>query len=74
MSDEEDSETARMTRTPIPPDYIGDSIYIKEGNWQGAAILYLDNGTGAHNSIVIEQEQLEAIVRFTRRMGWEVNP
>lgn len=42
--------------------YLGDSVYIRmEGN---RAVIYLDNGLGPKNEIVLEEEVVDELLRF----------
>jgi hypothetical protein len=41
---------------PPPATYLGDSVYVRYEGWGTAIRLYLDNGSGAHTTIVLEPE------------------
>lgn len=48
-------------------EYLGDSCY---GEYlpDGSIRLYLDNGMGEHNEIIMEPQVLDALNRFRERM------
>lgn len=50
---------------PNRKEYLGDSVYADIEN--GAIKLYLDNGYGEHNIIVLELEVYENLVKYVDR-------
>jgi hypothetical protein len=50
-----------------PTMYLGDSVYVRPWNIDPEClVLYLDNGEGPHNEIVLEPEVLEEFIRYER--------
>jgi len=47
-------------------EYLGDSVYVEFNGW--AIVLTTENGEGASNTIVLEQETYEALTRYVERI------
>lgn len=47
-------------------DYLGDSVYADFQH--GQVFLTTENGMGASNTIVLEPEVCEALIRYLKRM------
>lgn len=49
-------------------DYLGDSVYAESDNV--GIKLTTDNGMGPSNTIILEVETLEALIRWCQRHGY----
>ena len=47
-------------------DYLGDSVYAEI--FDGQLVLTTENGEGPNNTIILEREVYESLVRFVGRM------
>jgi hypothetical protein len=57
-------------RDKIEKDYAGDGVYMDD---EGHAMrLTTEDGISVQNTIVIERLELEAIIRYAKRMRWEL--
>jgi len=45
-------------------EYLGDSVYIEQGSFQGEVILTTDNGLGPSNTIVMDPNVVEAFLKY----------
>lgn len=60
-----------MYRT-IGKDYLGDSVYIEDDSRDPSMIcLTTDNGTGPEETIYLEREIIEALMRYAKRKWGE---
>ena len=49
--------------------YLGDSVYIEEGNFFGQLKLTTDNGLGPSNEIFLEPEVLQQLIQYAKADG-----
>jgi len=51
----------------IQKDYIGDGVYVKEGNYIGEIIIYTFDGITELNHIYFEPEMVDTLKRVADR-------
>ena len=57
-------------RDKIAKDQAGDGVYMDDEGF--AKRLTTEDVVAVQNTIVIEKLELEAIIRYAKRMGWEI--
>jgi hypothetical protein len=50
--------------------YLGDSVYAKFND--GCFILYLDNGEGAYNEIILEPDMIESLTNYADSVAEQI--
>jgi len=51
----------------IQKDYIGDGVYVKEGNYIGEIIIYTSDGITESNHICFEPGMVDTLKRVAER-------
>lgn len=49
---------------PDTREYLGDSVYVGEGNYAGEIVLMTDNGSGPQNEIYLGPPEIRAFVGY----------
>lgn len=57
-----------MPENKTNKEYIGDGVYIQEGNIVGGIILTTEDGISVQNEIYLEDEHIIAIVKYCERI------
>lgn len=55
-----------MENENFNPVYIGDGVYMREGNYKGCIILYCDNGLEVYERIHLEPDMMERVIKHYR--------
>ena len=48
----------------IEQAYLGDGVYVREGNYPGEIILYTSDGIDETNHIFIDESMADTLIRF----------
>ena len=50
-------------------DYLGDGVYIEQGDWEGQVILTTEDGIEAYNTIYMEKDEITGFIKFCKKIG-----
>lgn len=50
------------------PHYLGDGLYVEEGNWPGEMCLYASNGITRTNQVFLDGEMLQILYEWFHRV------
>jgi hypothetical protein len=57
------------SNAPSNKDYLGDSVYADFDGWY--ITLTTENGVEASNTIALEPQVFNALLRYAERFGWK---